>query len=172
MEWLAKINDAVNGVVWGIPMLVLLVGAGLVLSIMTRFVQFRKFGYAMRNTLGKIFKGHTAEMARSLPSRRSRPRWRPRLGTGNISGVIAAVTLGGPGSIFWLWITALIGMCTKFSEVVLAIRFRERNKEGDWVGGPMYYIKNGLGKKWNWLAILFCIFGALAAFGIGNAVQR
>ena len=171
MEWLANINDAINGVVWGIPMLVLLVGAGLVLSVMTGFIQFRKFGYAMRNTLGKIFKGHTAGKGEVTPFQAVTTALAATVGTGNISGVIAAVTLGGPGSIFWLWITALIGMCTKFSEVVLAIKYRERNDKGDWVGGPMYYIKNGLGKNWNWLAILFCIFGALAAFGIGNAVQ-
>ncbi len=171
MEMVAKVNDAINGVVWGIPMLVLLVGAGIVLSIMTRFIQFRKFGYAMRNTLGKIFKGHTAGKGEVTPFQAVTTALAATVGTGNISGVIAAVTLGGPGAIFWLWITALIGMCTKFSEVVLAIRYRERNKEGDWVGGPMYYIKNGLGKNWNWLAIIFCIFGALAAFGIGNAVQ-
>ena len=171
METVAKINDAINGVVWGIPMLVLLVGAGLVLSIMTRFIQFRKFGYAMRNTLGRIFKGHTAGKGEVTPFQAVTTALAATVGTGNISGVIAAVTLGGPGAIFWLWITALIGMCTKFSEVVLAIHFRERNKDGDWVGGPMYYIKNGLGKGWNWLAIIFCVFGALAAFGIGNAVQ-
>ena len=171
MEIVAKVNDAINGVVWGIPMLVLLVGAGIVLSIMTGFIQFRKFGYAMRNTLGKIFKGKTAGKGEVTPFQAVTTALAATVGTGNISGVIAAVTLGGPGAIFWLWITALIGMCTKFSEVVLAIKFRERNKEGDWVGGPMYYIKNGLGKNWNWLAILFCIFGALAAFGIGNAVQ-
>ncbi len=171
MQWLANINDAVNGVVWGIPMLVLLVGAGLVLSILTKFIQFRKFGYAMRNTLGKIFKGKTAGKGEVTPFQAVTTALAATVGTGNISGVIAAVTLGGPGSIFWLWITALIGMCTKFSEVVLAIRYRERNKDGDWVGGPMYYIKNGLGKGWGWLAILFSIFGALAAFGIGNAVQ-
>ncbi|MBR4132283.1 MAG: sodium:alanine symporter family protein [Oscillospiraceae bacterium] len=171
MEWLANINDKINGVVWGIPMLVLLVGAGIVLSIMTRFIQFRKFGYAMKNTLGKIFKGGTAGKGEVTPFQAVTTALAATVGTGNISGVIAAVTLGGPGAIFWLWITALIGMCTKFSEVVLAIRYRERNQAGDWVGGPMYYIKNGLGKKWNWLAILFCIFGALAAFGIGNAVQ-
>ena len=171
MDWLKSINDAVNGVVWGIPMLVLLVGAGLILSIMTGFIQFRKFGYAMKNTLGKIFKGKTAGKGEVTPFQAVTTALAATVGTGNISGVIAAVTLGGPGAIFWLWITALIGMCTKFSEVVLAIRYRERNKDGDWVGGPMYYIKNGLGKKWNWLAIIFCVFGALAAFGIGNAVQ-
>ncbi len=171
MQIVAKINDAINGVVWGIPMLVLLVGAGLFLCILTGFIQFRRFGYAMRNTLGKIFKGHTAGKGEVTPFQAVTTALAATVGTGNISGVIAAVTLGGPGSIFWLWITALIGICTKFSEVVLAIKFRERNKDGDWVGGPMYYIKNGLGKNWNWLAILFCIFGALAAFGIGNAVQ-
>ena len=93
------------------------------------------------------------------------------VGTGNIAGITTAVTLGGPGTIFWLWITALIGMATKYSEVLLAVKFREKNKYGDWVGGPMYYIKNGLGKNWKWLGAIFCIFAALAAFGIGNAVQ-
>ncbi len=171
MQWLAKINDAVNGVVWGIPMLVLLVGAGLILSVMTGFIQFRKFGYAMRNTLGRIFKGHTAGKGEVTPFQAVTTALAATVGTGNISGVIAAVTLGGPGSIFWLWITALIGMCTKFSEVVLAIRYRERNKDGDWVGGPMYSIKNGLGKHWLWLAYVFAFFGMIASFGIGNTTQ-
>jgi AGCS family alanine or glycine:cation symporter len=93
------------------------------------------------------------------------------VGTANIAGVTSAVTLGGAGALFWMWVSALIGMCTKYAEVVLAMRFRERNKAGEWAGGPMYYIKNGLGHKYRWLADAFCIFGAVAALGSGNAVQ-
>ena len=166
-EFITKLDD----VAWGSVVLCLLVGVGLILSISTGFLQFRKFGHAMKNTIGKVFKKQKAGKGEVTPLQALTTALAATVGTGNISGVIAAVTLGGPGAIFWLWITALIGMCTKFSEVVLAIRFRERNKDGDWVGGPMYYIKNGLGKGWNWLAIIFCVFGALAAFGIGNAVQ-
>ena len=93
------------------------------------------------------------------------------MGTGNIAGVTGAIAVGGPGAVFWMWLSALFGMVTKYAEVVLAIRYRERNAKGEWVGGPMYYIRNGLGKKWNWLAVLFSLLGALAAFGIGNMTQ-
>ncbi|MGI6013154.1 MAG: alanine/glycine:cation symporter family protein [Oscillospiraceae bacterium] len=171
MELIAKVNDTINNVVWGVPMLVLLVGAGLFLSILTRFVQFRKFGYAMQNTIGKIFHKQKAGTGEITPFQAVTTALAATVGTGNIAGITWAVTLGGAGAIFWLWVSALIGMCTKYSEVVLSIRYRERNKNGDWVGGPMYYITNGLGKDWRWLAALFCIFGALASFGIGNAVQ-
>ncbi|NLB28987.1 MAG: sodium:alanine symporter family protein, partial [Clostridiales bacterium] len=157
--------------VWGWPMLILLVGTGLILSIMTRFVQFRKFGYAMRNTLGKMFSKQRAGSGEVTPFQAVTTALAATVGTGNISGITFAVTLGGAGAIFWLWVTALIGMCTKYAEVVLSIKFREKNRDGDWVGGPMYYIQNGLGKNWRPLGIIFCIFGALAAFGIGNAVQ-
>lgn len=171
MELIAKVNGAINNVVWGIPMLVLLIGAGLFLSILTRFVQFRKFGYAMQNTLGKIFHKQKAGSGEVTPFQAVTTALAATVGTGNIAGITWAVTLGGAGSIFWLWVSALIGMCTKYSEVVLSVRYRERNQNGDWVGGPMYYITNGLGKNWTWLAALFCIFGTLASFGIGNAVQ-
>ncbi len=171
METIASINSAINGVVWGIPMLALLVGAGIILTCMTAGVQFRKFGYAMKNTGGKIFKKGSSAEGEVTPFQAMSTALAGTVGTGNIAGITAAVTLGGPGSIFWLWVTALIGMCTKYSEVTLAVKFREKNDEGDWVGGPMYYIKNGLGKNWKWLSALFCIFAALAAFGIGNAVQ-
>lgn len=171
MELIAKVNGAINNVVWGIPMLVLLIGAGLFLSILTRFVQFRKFGYAMQNTLGKIFHKQKAGSGEVTPFQAVTTALAATVGTGNIAGITWAVTLGGAGSIFWLWVSALIGMCTKYSEVVLSVRYRERNQNGDWVGGPMYYITNGLGKNWKWLAALFCIFGTLASFGIGNAVQ-
>lgn len=170
-ETIANINGAINNVVWGVPMLVLLVGAGVFLTVRTRFVQFGKFGYAMKNTIGKIFQKQEAGKGEITPFQAVCTALAATVGTGNIAGITWAITLGGPGSIFWLWVTALIGMCTKYAEIVLAVRYREKNADGDWVGGPMYYIRNGLGKSWNWLAIIFCVFGALAAFGIGNAVQ-
>ncbi len=171
MELIASINSAINGVVWGVPMLVLLVGGGILLTVRTFGVQFRKFGYAMRNTLGKVFAKTEAKEGEITPFQAMSTALAGTVGTGNIAGITTAVTLGGAGTIFWLWITALIGMATKYSEVLLAVKFRERNELGDWVGGPMYYIKNGLGKNWKWLGAIFCVFAALAAFGIGNAVQ-
>ena len=171
MELIASINSAINGVVWGPPMLILLVGTGILLTCRTAGIQIRKFGYALKNTIGKIFQKSEAAEGEVTPFQAVTTALAATVGTGNIAGITAAVTLGGPGSIFWLWITALIGMCTKYSEVLLAVKYREKNKYGDWVGGPMYYIKNGLGKKWSWLGAIFCVFGALAAFGIGNAVQ-
>ncbi len=171
METIASINGAINGVVWGVPMLVLLVGAGIVLTIMSKGLQFRKFGYAMKNTGGKIFSKVEAGEGEMTPFQAMSTALASTVGTGNIAGITTALVLGGAGSIFWLWITALIGMCTKFSEVLLAVKYRERNAVGDWVGGPMYYIKNGMGRNWKWLAVVFSIFAALAAFGIGNAVQ-
>ena len=171
MELIASINSAINGFVWGVPMLVLLVGGGILLTIRNRGVQFRKFGYAMKNTIGKIFKKGEAKEGEITPFQAMSTALAGTVGTGNIAGITTAVTLGGPGTIFWLWITALIGMATKYSEVLLAVKFREKNKYGDWVGGPMYYIKNGLGPKWKWLGVIFSVFGALAAFGIGNISQ-
>ena len=171
MELIASINSAINGVVWGPPMLILLVGTGILLTCRTAGVQVRKFGYALKNTIGKIFQKTEAAEGEVTPFQAVTTALAATVGTGNIAGITAAVTLGGPGSIFWLWVTALIGMCTKYSEVLLAVKYREKNEVGDWVGGPMYYIKNGLGKKWSWLGAIFCVFGALAAFGIGNAVQ-
>jgi len=156
---------------WSYPLLILLVGTGLFLSIRLGFVQFRRFGFSIKNTLGKVFKKQKAGKGEVTPFQALTTALAATVGTGNIVGVTGAVALGGPGAVFWMWISALIGMCTKFAEVVLAVRYRERNKDGDWAGGPMYYIKNGLGKSWGWLAILFCIFGGLAAFGIGNATQ-
>ena len=171
MESVSNINSFINNYVWGIPMLVLIVGTGIILSILNRFVQFRRFGYAMKNTIGKMFKKTVVEKGEITPFQAVSTALAATVGTGNISGVTSAVVLGGPGAIFWLWVTALIGMCTKYAEVVLAIKYRERNAVGDWVGGPMYYITNGLGKGWKWLAVIFSAFGAFAAFGIGNAVQ-
>ncbi len=171
MEFIARINDAVNNIVWGLPMLVLLIGTGLFLTIRCGFLQFRKFGFAMRNTFGKMFARKRAGKGAVTPFQAVSTALSATVGTGNIAGITAAITLGGAGAVFWVWVSALIGMCTKYAEVVLALRYRERNKKGDWVGGPMYYITNGLGKNWKWLAVIFSLFGALAAFGIGNAVQ-
>ena len=171
MEMIANINNTINGIVWGIPMLVLLLGAGLFLTIRTGGLQFRRFGYAMKNTIGKVFHKTEKQEGAVSPFQAVTTALAATVGTGNIAGITWAVTLGGAGSIFWLWVSALIGMCTTYAEVVLAVKYRERNAQGDWVGGPMYYITNGLGQNWKWLAVIFSVFGALAAFGIGNAVQ-
>ena len=165
------IVDAVNGFAWGPWMLLLLVGTGVYLSIRVGFIQFSKFGYAMKNTLGKALKREKAGKGEVSPFQAMCTALAATVGTGNIAGVTGAIVAGGPGAVFWMWLSALFGMVTKYAEVVLAIKYRERNDKGDWVGGPMYYIKNGLGKNWEWLGIVFCIFGALAAFGIGNMTQ-
>ena len=166
------IVNYLNGIAWGPWMLILLVGTGIYLTIRVGFLQFAKFGYAMRNTIGKVFLGNqTAGKGEVTPLQAVTTALAATVGTGNIAGVTGAIVVGGPGAVFWMWISALFGMVTKYAEVVLAIRYRERNAKGDWVGGPMYYIRNGLGKKWNWLAITFSLLGALAAFGIGNLTQ-
>ena len=147
MEGLIRINDAVNRIVWGAPMLTLLIGVGLLLTIRTRGFQFRRFGYAMKNTLGKIFGRKPAGAGEITPFQAMTTALAGTVGTGSIAGVTAAVTLGGPGAIFWLWISALIGMVTKYSEVLLAVKYRERNEHGEWVGGPMYYIRLAWGSS-------------------------
>ena len=158
-------------IAWGPWMLLLLVGTGIYLSIRVGFLQFGKFGYAMKNTLGRIFQKSEAGAGEVTPFQAVSTALAATVGTGNIAGVTGAIAVGGPGAVFWMWLSALFGMVTKYAEVVLSVRYRERNDQGDWVGGPMYYIRNGLGKSWNWLACLFCILGALAAFGIGNMTQ-
>ena len=168
---IAQINQVINDFVWGIPMLVLLLGVGILMTLRSRGLQFRKFGYTMRNTIGKIFHKVEAGHGEMTPFQAVSTALAGTVGTGNIAGITSAVTLGGPGALFWLWMTALIGMATKYSEVLLAVKFRERNTYGDWVGGPMYYIKNGLGKNWKWLGGAFALFAALAALGTGNAIQ-
>ena len=162
-----KLNDFA----WGPWMLLLLVGTGVYLTCRVGFLQFRKFGYAMKNTLGKVFQKTEAGEGEITPFQAVSTALAATVGTGNIAGVTGAIAVGGPGAVFWMWVSAIFGMVTKYAEVVLSVRYRERNAQGDWVGGPMYYIRNGLGKSWNWLASLFCILGALAAFGIGNMTQ-
>ena len=166
-----EIVGKLNAIAWGPWMLLLLVGTGVYLSCRVGFIQFAKFGYAMRNTLGKIFKKTQAGEGEVTPFQAVATALAATVGTGNIAGVTGAICVGGPGAVFWMWISALFGMVTKYAEVVLAVKYRERKDQGDWVGGPMYYIRNGLGKGFNWLACLFCVLGALAAFGIGNMTQ-
>ena len=168
---LSEIVNFLNGIAWGPWMLILLVGTGVYLSAKVGFIQFAKFGYVMKNTLGKLFHKQSAGEGEVTPFQALATALAATVGTGNIAGVTGAIAIGGPGAVFWMWISALFGMVTKYAEVVLAVRYRERNAKGDWVGGPMYYIRNGLGAKWNWLAVVFCVLGALAAFGIGNMTQ-
>lgn len=125
----------------------------------------------MKITLGRMLKKREASDGALTPFQAVCTALAATVGTGNVAGVAGAIAIGGPGAVFWMWISALLGMCTKFSEVTLAVHFRERNKEGDYVGGPMYYIKNGLKKHWHWLAYLFSAFGVLTVFGTGNATQ-
>ena len=160
-----------NDVAWGPWMLILLVGTGIYLSVRVGFIQFGKFGYVMKNTIGKVFSKQEAGEGEVTPFQAVTTALAATVGTGNIAGVTGAIAVGGPGAVFWMWVSALFGMITKYAEVVLSIRYRERNKKGDWVGGPMYYIKNGLGDGWKWLAVAFSLLGALAAFGIGNMTQ-
>ena len=168
---ISNVNSAINGFVWGIPMMVLILGVGVYLSVRCGFPQFCHFAHIMKNTLGKAFEKTEKKEGSVSPFKAICTALAASIGTGNIAGVSGAIAIGGPGAIFWMWISALLGMCTKFAEVTLAIKYRERNEKGDWVGGPMYYITNGLGKNWKWLASIFTVFGALAAFGIGNMTQ-
>ena len=171
LESIIKINQTVNGFIWGVPAMICIIGVGLLLSVRTRFIQVRKFGAAMKNTIGKIFDKTQAKDGSMSPFQAVCTALAGTVGTGNIAGVAGAIALGGPGAIFWMWCSAFLGMCTKFSEVTLAIHFREKNANGEYVGGPMYYIKNGLSKKWHFLAVLYALFGVLTVFGTGNATQ-
>ena len=170
-ETISSINNMLNAFIWGVPAMVCIIGVGLYLSFRTGFIQIRKFPYALKNTIGKIFDRASAEDGSITPFQAVCTALAATIGTGNIAGVAGAIAIGGPGAVFWMWISALLGMCTKFSEVTLAVHYRERNEKGEWLGGPMYYIKNGLGKNWKWLAYLYAFFGMCAVFGTGNATQ-
>lgn len=171
IETIEMINSAVNNFVWGVPAMVCIIGVGLYLSLRTRFLQIRKFPYAIKTTIGRMFRKREASDGAMTPFQAVCTALAATVGTGNIAGVAGAIAIGGPGAVFWMWVSALLGMCTKFSEVTLAVYFRERNAQGDLVGGPMYYIKNGLKKHWHWLALAFSAFGVLTVFGTGNATQ-
>ena len=171
LDWIINVNTALNNFIWGLPAMICIIGAGLWLTIRTRAIQVRKFGTAMNSTLGRVFEKKTAKDGSISPFQAVCTALAGTVGTGNIAGVAGAVAIGGPGAVFWMWCSAFLGMCTKFSEVVLAIHFREKNAQGEYIGGPMYYIKNGLGAKWKWLASLYSLFGVLTVFGTGNATQ-
>ena len=171
MELILRVNEFINGIVWGIPAMALILGTGVLLSVGCKFPQFTKFRYIMKYTIKKALSKTNTDSGAVPPFKAMCTALAASIGTGNIAGVSGAIALGGPGTIFWMWVSALLGMCTKFCEVTLAVHYRQRNAEGDWVGGPMYYIRNGLGKRWKWLSVVFCLFGGIAAFGIGNMAQ-
>lgn len=171
LQIIETINTAVNNFIWGVPAMVCIFGVGLYLSIRTNFLQIRKFPYAIKTTLGRIFRKRDASDGAITPFQAVCTALAATVGTGNIAGVAGAIAIGGPGAIFWMWVSALFGLCTKYAEVTLAVHYREINANGELVGGPMYYIKNGLSKKWHWLAYLFAAFGVLTVFGTGNATQ-
>lgn len=147
IEFITSVNTAVNSFIWGVPAMICIIGVGLFLSLRTRFIQIRRFPYAIRTTLGRMFSKKDASEGAITPFQAVCTALAATVGTGNIAGVAGAIAIGGPGAVFWMWISAFLGMCTKFSEVTLAVHFRETNPDGDLAGGPMYYIKNGLGKN-------------------------
>ena len=170
MEFLQNLVNSVNGLVWGPPMLVLILGTGLFLMVMLKFMPLVRIGTGF----ALIWRGRTKgdeDTGEISPFQALMTCLAATVGTGNIAGVATAIFLGGPGALFWMWCTALVGMATKYCEVVLAVHYREKDDCGEHVGGPMYAIKNGLGKRWLWLGGAFAIFGGLAGFGIGNMVQ-
>lgn len=169
LEAITSINSFLNGIVWGPPILVLIIGTGLYLSLKTGFFSITKLGYILKNTFLKMFTKEQRGEGEVTAFQAVATALAATVGTGNIAGVATAIASGGPGAIFWMWLAAVFGMTTKFAEVVLAVNFREKTEDGRFVGGPMYYIQNGL--KWKWLAIIFAILGTLASFGIGNMTQ-
>ena len=171
LSTIENINNVVNNFIWGVPAMICIIGVGLYLSIRMGFIQIRRFTYAMKVTIGRIFRKREASDGALTPFQAVCTALAATVGTGNIAGVAGAIAIGGPGAVFWMWVSAMLGMCTKFSEVILAVHFREKNDKGELVGGPMYYIKNGLKKHWHWLAYLFSAFGVLTVFGTGNATQ-
>lgn len=171
IEIITRVNQVVNNFIWGLPAMVCILGVGLLLSVRTNFLQIRKFPYAIKTTLGRVFGRKDASDGTMTPFQAVCTALAGTVGTGNIAGVAGAIAIGGPGAVFWMWCSALLGMCTKFAEVTLAVHYRERSDAGEWVGGPMYYIKNGLGKRWQFLAVLYSLFGVLTVFGTGNATQ-
>ena len=165
-----KILETVNDVVWGVPALLGILGVGLYLSIRTGFVQLRLLPKALSDFL-KTFRKKEQKDGGVSPFQALCTALAATVGTGNLAGVAGAIAIGGPGAIFWMWISAILGMVTKFAEATLSVRYRERNEAGEWVGGPMYTIRNAMGRRWQWLATVYCFFGVVAAFGVGNATQ-
>jgi len=170
MEWVTAILNDINALVWGKPMLIMILGTGVFLMIGLRFMPLLNIRHSFR-LLASGTDSKAGDKGEISPFNALMTSLSATIGTGNITGVATAIFIGGPGALFWMWITAFIGMATKYAEAVCAVHYREVDEQGSYLGGPMYYIKNGLGKKWLWLAFLFALFGALASFGIGNTVQ-
>ena len=172
IKTVSDVNKVVNSFAWGPIMLVLLVGSGIYLTILTRVIQVRRFGYILRNTVGTLFAKKDAEHGNNLsPFEAVTTALAGTVGTGNIAGVTGAIFVGGPGAVFWMWVSAFFGMCTKFAEIALAVKFRVKDEKGVYSGGPMYYIEKGMGKNFKWLAVVFAFLAGLASFGIGNIAQ-
>ena len=169
MEQIQSFISLINGFAWGVPMLVLILGTGLFLSVGLKFMSIARIPFGFRLLWKGRIPGYDA--GEISPFNALMTSLSATIGTGNIAGVATAIFLGGPGAVFWMWMTALVGMATKYAEAVCAVQFREQDENGNYVGGPMYYIKNGMGEKWKWLTTLFAIFAAIAGFGIGNTVQ-
>lgn len=171
IETIESVNSVINGFVWGPVMLLLLVGTGILLTIRAGFPQLTKLGTIMKSTVGSLFgeDAHKKDEAGISPYQAVATALASTVGTGNITGVATAIVAGGPGAVFWMWVSALFGTMTKFAEVTLAVKFRQKNERGEWVGGPMYYMENGLNAKW--LGVIFACFATLASFGIGNMTQ-
>ncbi len=171
VQTIESVNGIINGFVWGPVMLVLLVGTGILLTVMAGFPQITKLGTIMKSTVGSLFgqDAHKKDEASISPYQAVATALASTVGTGNITGVATAIVAGGPGAVFWMWVSALFGTMTKFAEVTLAVKFRQKNEKGEWVGGPMYYMENGLNMKW--LGVIFACFATLASFGIGNMTQ-
>ena len=169
---ITQVNDTLNGIAWGPFMLILLVGTGVYLTVRTGCIQLTKFGYIMKHTFGTLFQKSDKDHGANLtPFQAMTTALAGTVGTGNIAGVTGAIFTGGPGAIFWMWLSAFFGMFTKFAEIALAIKYREVDEDGVHHGGPMYYIRDGLGKQWGWLAAIFAFLGGVASFGIGNISQ-
>ena len=169
MEAYRELLETLGGIVWGPPLLILLVGTGLYLTLGLRLYPLRRLGHAFRLLWSGRAEGQ--EPGDISPFNALMTALAATVGTGNIAGVATAIALGGPGAVFWMWVTAAVGMATKYAEAVLAVHYREVDARGCQQGGPMYYIRNGLGRGWAWLGWLFALFGTVAAFGIGNTIQ-
>ena len=174
LDMITSINSSINSFVWGPIMLLLLVGTGVYLTIRTGCIQVRWFPYIMKKTVGSLFKKSDKKEkdSKNLSAFQAvTTALAGTVGTGNIAGVTGAIFVGGPGAVFWMWVSAFFGMCTKYAEILLAMKYRTTDENGVYKGGPMYYIENGLGKKWKPLAVIFALLGGLASFGIGNIAQ-
>ena len=167
-QFISSINDPINGIVWGWPMVLLIAFTGIVLMLGLRFMPLQRLPYGVRMLWQREAGENNGDIT---PFQALMTSLSATIGTGNIAGVAGAIAIGGPGAVFWMWVIAVFGIATKYAEAVLAVRYREVDALGNHVGGPMYYIRNGLGPNWQWLAVLFAVFGMLAGFGIGNGVQ-